>query len=61
MAKTWNDRVRNVYSSLDELTSYDGVKNIAKRCGYGLAEELWEDNPIIGGSINPNDFGFARL
>jgi hypothetical protein len=58
--QTWKDTVQNVYSSIDELESYDSIYGIAKRCGYDSYWKLWEDNPMIGGSTNPADFGLAE-
>lgn len=51
----WKMRVRKSYSSLDELKRYDEIYNIASRLGYSSAEELWEKNPVIAGSVNPSD------
>ena len=53
-------RVRESYASIDELIAYDEIYNIAQRCGYASAQELWDDNPMIGGSVNPQDFGIAQ-
>lgn len=55
--KTWKLPVRKVYSSLKELKTYNDMYNVAKKCGYRSCKKLWEDNPIIGGSVNPADFG----
>lgn len=59
-ARMWKDRVRSVYNSLAELEQYNDIYNIAQRCGYATAAELWADNPLIQGSTNPADFGLAR-
>ena len=58
--KTWKDKIRNVYSSLDNLREWDRVYGIAKRCGYSSCQKLWDDNPTIGGSTNPSDFGIMK-
>jgi len=57
---TWKMRVRNAYDSFEELKIYNEVYNIASRCGYTSCEEMWEENPIIGGSIHPEDFGLVK-
>ena len=57
--QTWRDKVQKVYSSLSELEAYDEIYNIAARCGYESAVELWKANPRIGGSVNAGDFGLA--
>lgn len=56
----WKDRVRTVYSSLEELKAYDRTYNIVERLGYGSARELWDANPIIGGSVHPEDLRVMR-
>jgi hypothetical protein len=55
--KTWKSRVRGFYHSLAELEQCDKTYGIAMRCGYKSAEDLWVANPMIGGSIDPSDFG----
>lgn len=57
--KTWTDRVRSVYTDLEELIRYDQVYGVVARCGYDSAEDLWQTNPVIGGSCRPEDFGLA--
>lgn len=59
--KTWKDKVQNIYSNLEELAAYDSVYKIAARCGYDSVYEMWMDNPVIGGSVNPKDFGIAEV
>lgn len=51
----WQDRVQKVYSSLEELEGFDRVYAIVKRLKYRSAKKLWNDNPIISGSTDPND------
>jgi hypothetical protein len=53
----WKARVRNVYASVDELRAYDDIYNIAKKCGFDCHKKLWEENPLIGGTTDPRDFG----
>ena len=57
--KTWRGRVRKMYRTLDELKAYDEVYSIVRRCGYKSAETLWKANPMIGGRVNPEDFGLV--
>jgi hypothetical protein len=57
--QTWQSKVREVYSSLDELRAYDDMYCISKRCGFTSPQKLWKHNPLIGGSVNPEDFGLA--
>ena len=57
--KRWKTRVRQIYATLSELRQYDAMYNIVERCGYKSAKQLWLDNPLIGGSTNPKDFGLV--
>lgn len=57
--QTWKARVRETYSTIEELRSYDRTYGIVKRCGYRSARKLWNDNPLIGGSVYPQDFGIT--
>lgn len=56
----WAARVQETYASIDELRDYDVIFGVAGRCGYDSAEQMWEENPVIGGSTNPADFGRIR-
>lgn len=50
----WRDRVQGVYSCIEELEHYDEAFGICKRLGIPL-KALWNLNPIIEGSTNPDD------
>jgi len=54
--KGWQDKLQNVYNSLNELIAYDEIYNICKRLGYDSPEECWNDNPTVQGSVKPSDF-----
>ena len=58
--KSWTARVQKVYASLEELKNYDSIYGVARRCGYSDCERFWADNPKIGGSVNPSDFGLVE-
>jgi hypothetical protein len=53
--KGWQDKLQNIYSSLEELISYNEIYGICKRLGYEDPAKCWEDNPTIQGSIDPSD------
>lgn len=53
--KGWQAKVREVYSSLDELKEYTATCGIACRLGYDGSYALWMDNPTIRGSVDPDD------
>lgn len=52
----WRNRVQKTYVSLEKLREYNRYLGVANRCGYKNAKEMWDDNPVIQGSINPEDF-----
>lgn len=57
----WQMRVRKNWTSLEELKGYDETFGIAKRLGYDSAEQLWDHNPVIRGSVNPDDLELAPV
>lgn len=56
----WKARVRDTYSTLEELEAYDETYGIVKRLGYRSARGLWDANPVIGGSVYPEDLRVMR-
>jgi hypothetical protein len=56
----WKARVRDTYSTLGELEAYDETYGIVKRLGYRSARRLWDANPVIGGSVYPEDLRVMR-
>ena len=58
--KTWKAKLRKVYRSLEELKAYDRVYGVVYRLGFTTAEEAWEKNPLIGGSVHSKDFGRVK-
>lgn len=64
MAKTWINTVQNNYSTIEELEFYDEIYNICFRVGYtgvNRVKQMWDDNKIIGGSVNPQDYGLVSM
>ena len=58
--QTWQQTVQEVYATPAELRAYDRIYGTVRRCGYRSVKRLWEENPRIGGSVNPRAFGLAR-
>lgn len=56
----WRSRVQELYATYEELVGYDKVYSIAERCGYPRTKELWNDNPMLTGGIDPSDFRLAK-
>jgi len=51
----WKSRLRKNYQNFEEFSYYSEVYGIHKRLGFSSAEEAWEANPIIKGSVIPSD------
>lgn len=68
--EAWKMRVQDNYSSLEELESYDSTYGILDRVNasaekqglptYDSIEDLWSANPIMTGSVNPEDLGIVK-
>jgi hypothetical protein len=56
----WKAKVQDVYDSIEDLEGWDALYGVVARCGYESAEEMWEENALIGGSVNPSDFGRVK-
>lgn len=53
----WQCRLRENYESLEDFEYYDNIYRLALRLGFNTAEEAWEENPHIHGSVNPGAWG----
>lgn len=56
----WQSRLQNAYDSFEEFASYSDIYGLAERLGFETAQEAWEANPIIRGSVNPGDYGVVE-
>ena len=52
----WKDKLQNVYESLEEFKQYDEMYGLIERLGFDNAEEAWEANPMIQGTVYPEDY-----
>jgi hypothetical protein len=62
--KTWINTVQNCYVDMEELGNYDEMYNICFRAGYtgeNRVKQMWNDNKVIDGSVNPEDFGLSTI
>ena len=59
--KSWINTLNNNYVNFQNFVEYSNIFNVHERLGYETPLEAWGDNPIIGGSTNPDDFGVASL
>lgn len=55
MTTKWRDRLHNVYADLEEFRGYCRLYNIHKRIGFRSVIAAWRANPLIEGSVNPQD------
>ena len=60
LKESWKGRLQKQYANFEEFAEFDAIYNLAKRLGYDSAEEAWEANPIISGSVNPEDYRRVR-
>lgn len=58
--KGWQNRLRKNYDSFEEFEYYSSIYGIHSRLGYKSAQEAWESNPLIRGSIIPSDLEVIR-
>ena len=59
--KTWIGRIQDVYRNAEDLHTYDGIYGICSRLGYRSVIECWEANPLVGGSVHPEDYGRVSM
>lgn len=52
----WQDRLQNVYDSVEDFRQWDEMYGLKERLGFPSVEEAWEANPMIQGSTKPADF-----
>jgi hypothetical protein len=53
--ETWKKKLHDVYTDKEDFLSYDEIYGITKRLGYEDPDKLWQDNPTVSGSTNPED------
>ena len=51
----WQCKLRKNWTSIEELQSADNNYGVLARLGFATAEEAWEANPIVRGSVNARD------
>ena len=61
----WRGRLHEVYSSREEWLGYAELYNLAERLGYdgsdaAWADKVWDENPMLEGSTNPEDFKIVK-
>jgi len=57
----YRERLRDAYDSFEEWQDYSDTYGLAGRLGYKTAKGAWRSNPIIEGSVIPEDFRRVRV
>lgn len=53
--KGWECKLRDNYEDFEEFEAFSNIYGIAERLGFYSSEEAWEVNPLIRGSVIPDD------
>ena len=56
----WKNRLQKNYNSFEEFEHYSESYAIHSRLGFHSAEEAWDANPIIKGSVIPSDLEIVK-
>jgi len=56
----WKARLQSVYDSKEEWLAYSDIYGLAKRLGYSDPHQVWEENPMVQGSVNPKDYKLSK-
>ena len=51
----WQAKLHEVYDSLEEFRSYAEIRNIHGRLGFKTIAGCWRSNPLVMGSVIPED------
>ncbi len=52
----WQGRLQDQYEDEEEFLSADAVYGLACRLGFDDATRAWHENPLVQGSVNPDDY-----
>lgn len=56
----WRDYLQANYEDQETWEMFSETYGLADRLGYNSAEEAWNDNPLIEGSVHPSDFRVVK-
>lgn len=56
----WQCRLKRNYKSFTEFKYYCLVRSIHTRLGFKTPEDAWTANPIVQGSVNPDDLRVVK-
>ena len=58
----WHGKLRKNYdNSFKQFEACDSIYGIALRLGFKSAKEAWDKNPMIQGSVNPEDLSVVPV
>jgi hypothetical protein len=57
--KGYQEPLRKGYDSFEEFREYSDIYGLAKRLGFPSAKAAWDENPVIQGSVIPEDYRIA--
>lgn len=52
----WRCRLQRNYRNFKHFAMYSDLYGLSQRLGFDSPEEAWKENPIIEGSVIPQDF-----
>jgi hypothetical protein len=58
--KGWQSKLQKIYTTYDEFLSYCETYQIHLRLGFKSEENCWKQNPMVRGSVIPNDLEVVR-
>ena len=60
LKENWQGRLQKQYENFEEFEQFDEFYGLAEKLGYDSAKEAWEANPVVSGSVNPEDYHKVR-
>lgn len=58
----WVDKLQNDYDNdFEKWKAYSDMYGLAERLGFESPEEAWEANPLVQGSVYPEDFKVVTI
>lgn len=52
----WQEKLQKIYGSFVDFEACSDIYGLAKRLGYKSALTAWRANPIVEGSVYPEDY-----
>ena len=52
----WRSKLQKIYSNFEEWQKYSEMYGLHKRLGYANPKTAWRANPMVQGSVNPEDY-----